>query len=157
MDEKGIQARPRFLAFCFYLIMWLVIVIGISACSPVADPGMGKAFLEAINIEDFDTADTYVCPTQQGQIGPEILKKAQVPPKGMEVLGLTSPGMAEISCSSEDAEAISCSFWSPQLQCTGNILAGEEVTCTSWKTQGTLYTLVFTLEEGKICGYDFTE
>jgi hypothetical protein len=136
-----------------FFIVCLIAVILLVSCSSKADPGIGEAFLTAINIEDFETANQYVCPDQQGEIGQDILNRTKVPPKGMDVLGLSSPGMSEINCISEGTQEISCSFWAPELQCTGNLLAGEAVSCTSWKLKGQFHDLLFTFEDGKICDF----
>lgn len=135
------------ISICIILALLLV------SCSSKADPSIGEAFLNAINTEDFETANQYVCPDQQGEIGQDILNRTKVPPKGMDVLGLSSPGMSEITCISEGDQEISCSFWAPELQCTGNLLAGEAISCTSWKLQGQFHDFLFIFEDGKICDF----
>jgi len=133
-------------------------VLGISmcflaSCSSV-DPGVGEKYFEALNVGDLETADQFVCPSQQGKLSEKVLRRMDTPPKGTDVLGLESPGMSEIECEATDSSVLTCTFWSPQLQCSGNILSGEAITCTSWKLKGEQKTIELIFEDGKVCDCD---
>jgi len=149
MFKKGSThfVRPNFIIICVIPIFLL------ASCASV-DPSIGEAFLEALNVGDLEAADQYVCPSQQGKLSEKVLRRTGTPPKGTDVLGLTSPGMSEIECVSESPTELMCSLWSPQLQCTGNLLMGETVTCTSWKLKGEKKTIQLIFEDDKICDYD---
>lgn len=164
MNKDCFLILVRFAQPLFTLSARLLVVVWLVSCQPVeqrpvntpiptADPSIGEAFLAAINIGDFDTADQYVCPSQAGLIGQEILSKTKVPIKGMDVLGLPSPGMTKITCKSVGRQVFTCSFWAPELQCEGNPLMGESVTCTSWNLLGQLHYLRIALVDGKICEF----
>jgi hypothetical protein len=131
----------------------MISIILLASCGSI-DPNVGVKYLEAINLGDLDQADQYVCASQAGELSEKIQKRSNTPTKGQDVLGLTSPGMTEIKCEKTSSSELTCTFWSPELQCTGNLLAGDPITCTSWKTKGEQKTILLIFEDGKICDYD---
>jgi len=147
MNKKENMSLMKIAFICVISILFLV------SCGTI-DPKVGVTYLETINIGNLDDADQYVCASQEGKLSEKIQKISNTPPKGADVLGLESPGISEINCEKTNSNELICTFWSPVLQCKGNILAGETVTCTSWKLKGEQKTIVLIFEDGKICDYD---
>lgn len=144
------DTETSFLKMVYISLISIFILV---SCGTVS-PNTGVTYLEAINHDNLDAADQYVCPSQVGKLSEKIQKKTNTPPKGADVLGLESPGISDIKCETTSANELTCMFWSPELQCTGNLLAGETVKCTSWKIKGEQITIKLIFEDGKICDYD---
>jgi hypothetical protein len=143
----------QFVCQILFVTIGAVSIFLLVSCAS-ADPSIGESFLKALNVGDVEAADQYVCPSQKGKLSEKVLRRLNTPPKGADVLGLKSPGVSEIKCETASSTELTCSFWAPELQCTGNILMGESVTCTSWKLKGEQKSIQFILEDDKICDYD---
>jgi hypothetical protein len=129
----------------------ICITLLLAGCN-IANPAIGREFLEAIHRNDLRGADQYVCTDKQGTLVESIVKENMMP-RGTHILGVKSPGITDINCKNKDGKVL-CTFNRPKLLCTGDLLGGGAVTCTSFDPNGEPTELTLDMEDGKICGYE---
>jgi hypothetical protein len=134
--------------------------------TPVSVAVIGEKFLKAINDNNLDLADEYICESQQKRLVQRLLREKSMYPKGVwiEVVkttdgghGVTSPGLTNIKCEESTSGEAVCTFLRPEASCTMSIRDGK-VAGFNCSVKGTVSTEVtFKLEEEKICSYVFRE
>lgn len=116
-----------------------------------------KEFMEALNNNDQEKANQYVCKDQQSRMLQRLLEQPGMAPKGKEVLGHKSPGLTDIICQNENSE-ISCTFIKPVFSTTGDFFSGgNTMKFKSFEPGDKKTKLTFDMSKGKICGYYMNE
>jgi len=139
--------RPR------SIVMFLVVLIPLLAACGGPNAETGTTFLEALSDGRPSSAKAQVCADKEDTLPEEFQEAVAFIPEGEDAMGLKSPGLKDISCTAKEKD-IECSFAAPVMHCEGNILGGGTMSCTSWEPNGKQVKVLFTLDGGKICGYD---
>ncbi|HRQ21950.1 MAG TPA: hypothetical protein PLF42_00865 [Anaerolineales bacterium] len=140
------------------------------APTPTSTPILGavvcEKFLTAINDNNLDLADGYVCESQQGRLAQRLLREKSMHPKGnwIEVVktpdgghGVTSPGLTNIKCEDSAGGDVVCAFLRPEASCNMSIRDGQIAGFNCYLKGGLSTEVIFKFDEGKICDYVFRE
>lgn len=140
------------------------------APTPTPTPIMGavvcEKFLTALNDNNLELADEYVCESQQGRLAQKLLGEKSIHPKGdwIEVIktpdgghGVTSPGLEDIKCEDITGGDVTCTFLRPNASCTMSIRDGQIAGFDCYLKGGLSTEVIFKFDEGKICDYVFRE
>ncbi len=134
--------------------------------TPILGAVVCEKFLTALNDNDLDLADEYVCESQQGRLAQRLLREKSMHPKGdwIEVVktpdggqGVTSPGLTNIKCEDSAGGDVVCAFLRPEASCNMSIRDGQIAGFDCYLKGGLSTEVIFKFDEGKICDYVFRE
>jgi hypothetical protein len=139
-------------------IGWVALVVGLVAgCGGASiSADTGEEFIGYLNDGDLEAARAMVCEEERDTLVDRVMGNQSMVPEGVDMLGLSSPGLRDISCTVED-DTIVCTFVRPQLQCSGDLLGGGEVTCSSFTPEGLPAELTLEMSGEEICGSSFRD